>query len=163
MDQKSIKIEFSSLSVSASIFTSIFHRFFFPTPTHWISKKYVFPYEKQGFLKKTPFEDNIDFGSILEPTWLHVGFQNRRFSEIMAFQEAFKNSSFFASIFYRFWVRLGLQHGTILEAKTAPNSKKWVQKVGMVASQERSYYDLPSEHRLRSFWHRFLGGQGSIF
>ena len=39
IDQKSIKIEFSSLSVSTSIFISIFHRFFFPTSTHWISKK----------------------------------------------------------------------------------------------------------------------------
>ena len=55
IDQKSIKIEFSSLSVSASIFTSIFHRFFLPTSTHWISKKYVFPNEKPCFLKKTRF------------------------------------------------------------------------------------------------------------
>ena len=71
IDQKSIKIEFPSLSVSASFFTSIFHRFFLPTSTHWLSKKYVFPKEKQGFLKKTPFEDNIDvgfdFGANLRP------------------------------------------------------------------------------------------------
>ena len=73
IDQKSIKIKFSSLSVSASIFTSIFHRFFFPTSTHWISKKYVFPVEKQCFFQKTPFEDNIDFGfdfgANLPPCW----------------------------------------------------------------------------------------------
>ena len=73
IDQKSIKIEFSSLSVSASFFTSIFHRFFLPTSTHWISKKYVFPKEKQCFFKKPPFEDNIDFGfdfgANLPPCW----------------------------------------------------------------------------------------------
>ena len=47
----------------------------------------------------------------------------------MAFQEAFKISSVLASIFYGFWVRLGLQHGAILGAKTAKNSKKWAVKI----------------------------------
>ena len=37
--------------------------------------------------------------SILVPTCLHVGLQNGRFSEIIAFQEAFKILSFFASTF----------------------------------------------------------------
>ena len=41
MAPKSIKNR-SKLSFQALIFTSIFHRFFFPTSTHWISKKYVF-------------------------------------------------------------------------------------------------------------------------
>ena len=71
--QKSIKIEFPRPSVSASFFTSIFDRFFIPTSTPWIPKKYVFPKEKQGFFKKQPFEDNIDFGfdfgANLPPCW----------------------------------------------------------------------------------------------
>ena len=62
IDQKSINIEFPMPSVSASFFTSIFDRFLLPTSTPWISKKYVFPKEKQCFFKKPPFEDNIDFG-----------------------------------------------------------------------------------------------------
>ena len=128
IDQKSIKIEFSSLSVSASFSTSIFHRFFLPTSTHWISKKY-FSYGKTiFFFKKSLSKITLISASILVPTCLHVGLQNRRFFEIMAFQKAFKISSFFASIFYRFWVRLGLQHGAILGAKTAQNSKKWSPK-----------------------------------
>ena len=60
--QKSIKIEFPRPSVSASFLTLIFDRFLLPTSIPWISKKYVFPKEKQGFFKKQPFEDNIDFG-----------------------------------------------------------------------------------------------------
>ena len=39
IDQKSMKIEFPSLSVSASFFTSIFDQFLLPTSTHWISRK----------------------------------------------------------------------------------------------------------------------------
>ena len=38
--------------------------------------------------------------SMLVPTCLHVGLPNRRCFEIMAFQETFKISSFFASIFF---------------------------------------------------------------
>ena len=60
--QKSIKIEFPRPSVSALSLTSIFDRFLLPTSTPWISKKCIFPKEKQGFFKKPPFEDNIDFG-----------------------------------------------------------------------------------------------------
>ena len=62
IDQKSIKIEFSSLSVSASFFTSMFHGFFLPTSTHWDLQKVCFSLKKKMFFKKTPFEDNIDFG-----------------------------------------------------------------------------------------------------
>ena len=73
MAPKSIKIEFPSLSVSALFFTSIFHRFLLPTSTPWISKNLIFPKEKQGFIKTTPFEDNIDFGfdvgANLPPCW----------------------------------------------------------------------------------------------
>ena len=138
IDQKSIKTEFPSPSVSASLFISIFDRFFFPTSTRWISKNLIFPIEKQGFFKKWLSKITSISASIWVPTCLHVGLQNQRLSEIMGFQEAFKFSSFFASIFYRFWLRLGLQHGAILGAKTAPNSKKWLQKFGAHPPQERS-------------------------
>ena len=71
--QKSIKIEFPRPSVSASFFTSTFDRFWLSTSTPWISKKYTFPEEKQGFFKKPPFGYNIDFGidfgANLPPCW----------------------------------------------------------------------------------------------
>ena len=97
--------------------------------------------------------------SILVPTCLHVGLQNRRFFEIMAFQEAFKISSFFASIFYRFWVRLGLQHGAILGAKTAQNSKKMGSKnVGGRILRRLCFWAS-----LKTVLASILGGQGSSF
>ena len=37
----------------------------------------VFPKEKQGFLKTALLEVNIDFGSILMPTWSHFAPQDR--------------------------------------------------------------------------------------
>ena len=55
INQKSIKIEFPSLSVSASFFISIFDRFSLPTSSHWISKKYVLPIGKQCFLQRNAF------------------------------------------------------------------------------------------------------------
>ena len=91
-------------------------------------KSLFFLRKNKVFSKKRLSKITSISASILVPTCLHVGLQNQRFSEITAFQEAFKNSSFFASIFYRFWVRLGLQHGAILGAKTAQNSKKWPPK-----------------------------------
>ena len=100
---------------------------------------------------------------MLVPIWLHVGLPNRRFSDFWRFQEAFKISSFFASIFYRFWVRLGLQHGAILGAKTAPNLKRWLQKKVPQLPKSGSGYEPAFEERLRASWPRFLGGQGSIF
>ena len=109
-------------------------------------------FSKNGLSKITSIS-----ASILVPTCLHVGLQNRRFSDFWRFQEAFKISSFFASIFYRFWLRLGLQHGAILGAKTAQNLKKWDQKFGMVLPKSGSGYDFAFEHRLRAFWHRFGG------
>ena len=73
IDQKSIKIDFLSFSVSASFFTSIFNRFLLPTSIHCMSKKYIIPGEKQYFFKNSPFEDNIDFGfdfgANLPPCW----------------------------------------------------------------------------------------------
>ena len=81
----------------------------------------------------------------------------------MAFQEAFKISCFFASIFFGFWLRLGLQLGAILGAKTAQNPKKWVQKKVGVLPKSGSEYDVATELRSRAFCHRFWGCQASIF
>ena len=63
------------------------------------------------------------------------------FSKKIGFQEAFKFSPFFfvASIFNRCWLRLGLQHGAILGAKTPQNRKNDSNKKGGAASQERSW------------------------
>ena len=97
------------------------------------------------------------------PSCLQVGLQNRRFSDFWRFQEAFKISSFFASIFYRFWLRLGLQHGAILGAKTPQNPKNGLQKKVPVLPKSGSGYEPAFEDRSRASWPRFLGGQGSIF
>ena len=97
------------------------------------------------------------------PTCLHVGFQNRRFFKFLGFQDGLKFSSISGSIFYRFWVRLGLQLGAILGAKTAQNPKKWIQKKVPVLPKSGSEYDVASELRSRAFCHRFWGCQGSIF
>ena len=101
-------------------------------------KNVFFQKEKQGFFKKTPFEDNIDFGfdfgANLPPCWPPKSKIFRNYG----LPRGLQNVIVFASIFYRFGVRLDLQHGPILGGKTVPNSKKWVQKVGTVASQERS-------------------------
>ena len=51
MAPKSIKIEFPSLSVSASFFASIFDPFLLPTSTRWISKNNIFPKEKEELPK----------------------------------------------------------------------------------------------------------------
>ena len=91
-------------------------------------KTIVFLRKNKVFSKKRLSKITSISASILVPTCLHVGLENRRFSDFWRFQEAFKISSFFASIFYRFWLRLGLQHGAILGAKTPQDSKKWLQK-----------------------------------
>ena len=126
--QKSIKIEFPRPSVSASFFISIFDRFLLSTSTPGSQKSVLFLRKNKVFSKNRLSKITSISASILVPTCLHVGLQNRRFSDFWRFQEAFKISSFFASIFYRFWVRLGLQHGAILGAKAAQNSKKWSHK-----------------------------------
>ena len=90
IEPKPIKIGFPSLSVSASFFTSIFDRFLIPTSSPWISKIFVFPQEKHGFSKTSLSKITSISASILMPTCLHVGLPNRRYSEIMAFQDAFK-------------------------------------------------------------------------
>ena len=129
MAPKSIKNR-SKLSFQAFLFPHRFlHRFFLPTSTHWISKKYVFPKEKQWVFKKTPFEDNIDFGfyfgANLPPCWPPKSKIFRNYG----IPRGLQNLIFFRIVFLWFWVRLGLQHWAILGAKTAPNSKNWVQKM----------------------------------
>ena len=127
--QKSIKIKFPRPSVSASFFTSIFDRFLLPTSTPWISKKCVFLEEKTSFFSKKRLSKITSISaSILVPTCLHVALQNRRFSDFWKFQEAFKISCFFASNFYRFWLRLGLKLGGQDGSKSenmAPTNLGW--------------------------------------
>ena len=133
MTPKSIKNRLK-LSFRAFLFPHRFlHRFFIDVSTNFDPldvQKVYFSKRKQCFFIKLSFEDYIDFGLLVVPTCYHVGLQNRRFSEIMAFQEAFKISSFFVSIFYRFWVHVGLQHGPILGAKMARNSKNGSKILG---------------------------------
>ena len=132
MAPKSIKNR-SKLSFRAFLFPHRFlSRFFIdfssqlrptgsPKSRFFLRKNKVF--SKNGLSKITSIS-----ASILVPTCLHVALQNRRFSDFWRFQEVFKISCFFASIFCRFWLRLGLQHGPILGAKTPQNPKKWLLK-----------------------------------
>ena len=114
---------------------------------------------------------------ILMPTCVHVGLQNRRFFKILGFQDGLKFSSISGSIFYRFWVRLGLQLGAILGAKTPRNPKNGCKKLRGELPKRGSEYDLSWSTVLASilegpgwifhrFWRvkgGFLEGQGSIF
>ena len=87
-------------------------------------KKRRFSYGKTNFFSKTRLSKiTLISASILVPTCLHVGLQNRRFSEIMAFQEAFKISSFWGIDFLSIlgtswpptWNHLGGQDGLKFE------------------------------------------------
>ena len=135
MTPKSIRNR-SNLSFRAFLFPHRFlHRFFIDfcsqlRPTGSSKSKFFLRKNKVFSKKRLSKITSISF-SILVPTCHHVGPLKRKFFEIMEFQEAFKISSFFASIFYRFLVRLGLQHGPILGAKTAQISKKWVPIIFM--------------------------------
>ena len=126
MAPKSIKNQ-SKLSFQAFLFPHRFsHRFVIDfssqlRPTGSPKSKF-FLRNNKVFSKKSLSKITSISASILVPACLHVGLQNRRFSKIMAFQEAFKISSFFASNFYRFWVRLGLQHGPTNFEKMAPKT-----------------------------------------
>ena len=103
-----------------------------------MSKNYIFPMEKQRFFQKTPFEDNIDFGFDFGGNLLPCWPPNRRFFEIIAFQEAFKNSSFFASIFLSIlgpswpptWTHLGGQDGSKSEKMEPTNLDVAPEKLG---------------------------------
>ena len=128
MPPKSIKNR-SKSSFQAFLFPHRFlHRFFIdfssqlrPTGS---PKSRFFLRKNKVFSKKRLSKITSISASILVPTCLHVALQNRRFSDFWRFQEAFKISCFFASNFYRFWLRLGLQHGAILGAKTPQNRFK---------------------------------------
>ena len=126
-------------------------------------KTIVFLRKNKVFSKKRLSKITSISASILVPTCLHVALENRRFSDFWRFQEAFKISCFFASIFYRFWLRLGLQHGAILGAKTPQNPKKWLLKIRVELPKSGSGYEPAFEDRSRASWPRFWGGQGSIF
>ena len=140
MAPKSIKTR-SKSSFQAFLFPHRFlHRFFIDFCSQLRPPG---PQKSRFFLKKNKVKKRLSkitsiSASILVPTCLHVGLQNRRFFDFWRFQEAFKISSFFASIFYRFWLRLGLQLGAILGAKTAQNSKKWTLKLFTQPPPERS-------------------------
>ena len=69
---------------------------------------------------------------------------------------------FWASIFYRFWVHLGLQHGPILGAKTASNSKIGPKNFRMEVHKNGSGYELAFREGSGPSWPRFWGGPGSI-
>ena len=58
------------------LFWSMFDRFLLPTSTPRTFKIIVFPKEKQCLFKKSPFEDNIVLGSILEANLAPFSSQN---------------------------------------------------------------------------------------
>ena len=155
MAPKSIK-NLSKLSFQTFLFPHRFlHGFFIEFSSQLRppgSLKSMFFLRKTRFFSKKRLSKITSISaSILVPTCLHVGLQNRRFFKIMAFQEAFEISSFFASIFYRFWLRLGLQHGAILGAKTPQDSKKWLPKVGTVPPKSGSGYEPALKDCSRTF------------
>ena len=129
--QKSIKIEFPRPSVSASFFTSIFDRFLLSTSTPWISKKYVFPKEKQGFLKKPPFEDNIDFGidfgANLPPCWPPKSKIFRNYGLPRGFQK-----------FIVFRIDFFIDFGSVLASNMGPSWGPRRLKIGKMAHQKSS-------------------------
>ena len=167
MAPKSIKNR-SKSSFQAFLFPHRFlHRFFIDfssqlRPTGSPKSKF-FLRKNMVFSKKRLSKITSISASILVPTCLHVGLQNRRFSEILAFQEAFKISSFFASIFYRFWACLGFQHGAILGAKTAQNPIKRLLTIFVELPKSGSGNEPAFEDRSRASWPRFWRGSGLDF
>ena len=124
-----LKIDFPRPSVSASFFTSIFDRFLLPTSTPWISKKYVFPNEKQGFFKKARFEDNIDFGTDVDANLPPCCPPKSKIFRNSGLPRALQNFIFFcidllsilATSWPPTWVHLGSQDASKSE-KTASNN-----------------------------------------
>ena len=132
MAPKSIKNP-SKSSFRAFLFPHRFlHRFFIDFSSQLrltgSPKSKFFLRKNKVFSKKRLSKITSISASILVPTCLHVGIQNQRSFDFWRFREAFKISSFLGSVFNRFWVRLGLQYGPILGAKTAQNPKNWTQK-----------------------------------
>ena len=147
----------ASIIIEAEIGVIFEERFFekarFSLRKTTISQKtIVFLRKNKVFSKKRLSKITSISASILVPTCLHVGLENRRFSDFWRFQEAFKISSFFASIFYRFWLRLGLQHGAILGAKTPQNPKKWSPKIVGQLPKSGSEYEYDFQERPRASW-----------
>ena len=124
MALKSIKIdkqiEFPRLSVSALFFTLFFDRFLLPTSTPWMSKKCIFPVEKRSFFKKTPFQDNIDFGSDFVANLFPCCPPKSKIFRNSGLQRGFQNFMFFCIDFFSMlapswpptWVHLGSQDVT---------------------------------------------------
>ena len=101
------------------LFWSIFDRFLVPTSNPGSFKIMVFPWGKRWFFKNSPLEDSIDFNSILDANMPPKSIQNPSKCLKIDSQEASKFWSFFALIFYRFWLRFGGQVGAMLATKTA--------------------------------------------
>ena len=124
MSPKSIK-NWSKLSFRAFLFPHrVLHQFFIDFSSQLgppgCPKSRFFLWKYQAFSKNRLSKITSISASILVPTCLHVGFQNRRFSEIMAFQKDFETSSFFVPIFLKIlgpswpptWAHLGGQDGS---------------------------------------------------
>ena len=122
------KSSFRGLSVSASFLHWFLIDFYSQLRPSGFQKSMFFTTENNVFSKNLFSKITSISASILVPTCVHVALENRRFSNFWRFQEAFKISFFFVSNFYRFWLRLGLQHGAILGAKTPQNPKNGFQK-----------------------------------
>ena len=123
MAPKSIKNR-SKLNFQAFLFPQRFsHRFFIdfssqlrPTGS---PKSMFFLKEKQGFFKKRPFEDNIDFGFDFGANLLPCWPPKSKIFRNYGLPRGLTISSFWGIDFFRFLVHLGLQHGPILGAKIA--------------------------------------------
>ena len=74
---KSIKIEFGRLSFSTSFFSSIFDRFWPQISTPESRKFLKFYWKNSSFLLCAFLKIRSIFNTILVPTWLHFGSQNR--------------------------------------------------------------------------------------
>ena len=117
--QNSIKMGFRSRSRFGIVLTSILTW----NLSRQTLKSLVYNTE-YCFLARLLVALKIDVDAFLVPTWLHFGTSNDDVFEILGFQEAFNNRSFFTSICCRFGLRLGFQLGAILGPKMAPTSHR---------------------------------------
>ena len=141
--QNRSKLGSRPILVSASFFTSIFDRFCI---RKWTCRIYriELPLQREHDFSKIGFPSRhrflVRFSSQLGST---LASEIEDFSEFLGFQDAFKIASFFASIFYRFWLRFDFQLGAILEPKTPQNPKKMLPKIIVLLPKSGSEYDLP--------------------
>ena len=165
--QKSIKIEFPRPSASASFFTSIFDRFLLSTSTPWISKKCIFPKEKQGFFKKPPFEDNIDFGFDFGANLPPCCPPKSKIFRFLEVPRGLQNFIVFRIDFLLLLAPSWLPTWSHLGSQDAPNGLqklRWCAPKTLVVRPKSGYgYEPAFEDRSRASWLRFLEGQGSIF